>query len=142
MVVNRKPTGRAVSMAAGLGIGAGFALIWSILGAMITAKILDTEMMPESAIGYSAAIILATASFGAAMIAYGKIQRLRTVVCLVSGGIYFLMLLCVTALMFGGQYAGVGVTALMILAGSGAAAVLGLSKRGGQGHRSYKKIKV
>lgn len=139
MVVNRKPTGRAVSMAAGLGIGAGFALIWSILGTMVTAKILDMQMIPESAIGYCTAIILATASFGAAMIAYGKIKRLRTAVCLASGGIYFLMLLCMTALIFGGQYTGVGVTALMILAGSGAAVLLGLNSRGGKTHRGYKK---
>lgn len=139
MVVNRKPTGRAVSMGAGLGMGACFALIWSILGAMITAKFLDMEMIAESAIGYCTAIILATASFGAAMIAYGKIKRLRTVVCLASGGIYFLMLLSATALMFGGQYTGVGVTALMILAGSGAAVLLGLNSGRGKAHRGYKK---
>ena len=35
--------------------------------------------------------------------------------CLAAGGGYYLCLLAITALFFGGQYQGVGVTALMVL---------------------------
>lgn len=139
MVANRKPTGRAVSMPAGLSMGALFAVIWTILGAVIVGKLVDSETIPESAIGYGSAVILLTASFGAAMVAFGRIKRQRALVCMAAGGIYFLLLLSVTALFFGGQYTGMGVTALLILAGSGTALLLGLNGGGGKRHRTYKK---
>lgn len=142
MVVNKKPTGRALSMGAGLGVGAIFALCWTILGAMITGKLMDIEIMKETDIGYASVVILMTASFGSAMVSCGKIKRQRALVCAASGGIYFLMLLCVTALLFGGQYSGVWVTLILILAGSGAAMALGGYSRGRKPARKYKKIRT
>ena len=56
-----------------------------------------------------------------------KMVKLRWIVlCLGAGAVYFLTLLACTALFFGGQYEGVGVTFLVVLAGSGAVGLLGL----------------
>lgn len=125
-------------MPAGLAIGAAMALGCTLLGAMLVAKLIDSEMLAETAIGYGSVLILLTASFLSAMTAYGRIKRQRALVCMVSGGIYFLMLLAMTALFFGGQYTGIGVTAALIAAGSGCAVLLGLGGGKGKGSARYK----
>ena len=84
-------------------------------------------------------VLLIVSSFAGAMIAFSRIKRQRMLVCIVSGVIYFAMLMSVTALFFGGQYSAVGTTALLVLAGSGTAALLGLRQRRGT---KRTKIKV
>lgn len=128
-------------MPAGLGIGAAVALVWTILGAMLVAKLIDSEVVEESAIGYGSGAILLSASFASAMAAYSRVKRQRAIVCMVSGGIYFLMLLAMTALFFGGQYTGVGVTAILIAAGAGCAVLLSLRGGGGKRKGRYKMPK-
>ena len=94
---------------------------------------------PVEKIGYGIMVLLIVSSFAGAMISFGRIKRQRMLVCIVSGVIYFAMLMSMTALFFGGQYSAVGTIALLVLAGSGAAALLGL--RQGRGAKRT-KIKV
>lgn len=134
MVVNQKVTGTAKSMPGGLAAGWAASALVTLLGAIVVAYLLDSEIMQMSAIGYGAMFILLAASVLGALLAYRCIRRQRLVVCLVSGGIYFLSLLALTALFFGGQYEGIGVTGLVILGGSLAVGLLGLKQKRG-GHR-------
>ena len=127
MVANKKITGRATSLPAGLAIGA----VCSLAATLILTAILK--------VGYGIMVLLIVSSFAGAMISFGRIKRQRMLVCIVSGVIYFAMLMSMTALFFGGQYSAVGTTALLVLAGSGAAALLGL--RQGRGSKRT-KIKV
>lgn len=139
MVVNGKVTGKAMSMPGGLAVGAGVSLGVTLLMAAVLAKLVDAERMAWENIGYGIMVLLLAASFAGAMVSFGKIKRQRMLVCGLSGVIYFAMLLAITALFFGGQYSAVGVTALLVLAGSGTAALLGLRQgRGGK----RKKIKL
>lgn len=138
MVRNQKPTGRAVSVPAGLATGAAFALVWTIAGAMLIAKLVDSEVMKQESIGYGAMVILVSASFSGAMLSYGRIKRQRVQMCLISGGIYFLLLAAMTSLFFGGQFSGAGVTVILVLAGSAAAILPGLHSGGGKSKRRYK----
>ncbi len=138
MVVNYKPTGRAVTIPVGLLIGSGFAIAWTLAGAMLTAKLVDMETIPENAIGYGALLTLLSGAFLASEIAYYKIKHLRAAVCMAMGAVYFLLLLAVNALFFGGQYAGVWVTGLVIFAGCGCAVLLGLRQGGGKKRSGYK----
>lgn len=139
MVVNRKHTGRAMSLPAGLAVGAAGSLAMTIILTAVLAKLVEAETMPVENIGYGIMALLVISSFAGAMIAFGRIKRQRLMVCGVSGVIYFAVLMSITALFFGGQYSAVGVTALMVLAGSAVAALLGL--RQGRGAKRT-KIKV
>lgn len=133
MIATKKPTGRASSMGAGLAIGGLSGLIITLFGSAILAKLIDANVFSESSIGYGIMVILLLASFLGSLLAYGKIGRQRLLVCMTTGLIQFLLLLSMTALFFGGQYSGVGVTALLILCGSALAAFLGLREnRGGK----------
>lgn len=139
MVVNQKPTGRAMSMPAGLAFGAFTSLGVTLLAAAVLAKLVDMEKLAWENIGYGIMILLLLASFCGAMAAFAKIKRQRLLVCAVSGAVYFGILLSITALFFGGQFDSVGVTAVLVLVGSAAAGLLGL--RGGR-RRKGRKVRI
>ena len=139
MTANRKVTGRAVSIPAGLAMGAAMSILWTVAGAMIVAKLIESEVIPESALGYGAAGILLMGAFLASVTAFRKIKRQRAAVCTLAGLTYFLCLLAITALFFGGQFQAVAVTGVLILAGSGAAVLAGINGAGGKRKQRYKK---
>ena len=126
MVVNQKVSGRSKPMAVGLAIGTIISLIVTLLGACIIANLVLSGKMVAETIGYGAMLIVLFASALGAWISAGLIKRRWMVVCLGTGGSYYLVLLAITALFFGGQYQGMGVTALLVLGGCGAVGLLGL----------------
>lgn len=140
MVVNGKPSGRTMSMAAGLALGGCISLAITLILSAVGAKLMDSQVIPEDGAGYLALGILLLASVMGAAVAYRKIRRQRLVVCMASGGIYYGILISITALFFGGQYRGMGVTALVVLAGAGTTALVGMGQ--GRGHRGYPARKV
>ena len=117
MVSNHKVTGRTFSIPAGIALGTLGSMVVTIFLAALIAWMVKAEHLPPENIGYGIMLLLAIASFTGAWIAWNKIKRKRLMVCLLSGAAYFTVLLSMTALFFGGQYAGVGETALMILCG-------------------------
>lgn len=123
-------------MPGGLAVGAGVSLGVTLLFALVLAKLVDSERMAFESIGYGIMALLLAASFLGALTAFGRIRRQRLLVCGLSGLVYFGLLLSITALFFGGQYDGVGVTALLVLAGCMSAGLLGLRQgRGGKGKK-------
>ena len=129
-----KITGRAMSMPAGLLTGLAVSVGITILGTAIIAKMLDTEKLREGLTGYAVMAVLLVSSFAGTLISCRKVKRQYLVVCGVSAMLYFLVLLGITALFFGGQYEAVGVSGLLVLCGS----ILALMT-GGQGRRGGKR---
>ena len=84
-------------------------------------------------------IILLAASFLGTAGACGRIKRRAALVSLLSAVVYYLTLIAITALFFGGQYTAMGVTALMMLAGSGTALLLKTGKGRKKSKGSYPK---
>lgn len=138
MVINKKITGRAQPMPAGFAIGLAVGLTLTLVGTSIVANMILSEKIAESAIGYGAIVILLISSAIDAWLAAALIKRRWMIVCLGAGGIYYLTLLGITALFFGGQYQGMGVTALVVLGGCGAVGVLGLKGENAGGKRRKK----
>lgn len=138
MVANRKVTGTATSMPTGFAAGTLVSLLVTFVGAILCGYLINREVLPESGIGYSAmALILLSAVLGTS-VAVSKIKRRRVYVCAISGLIYFGILLSMTALFFGGQYQGIGVTLLLVIGGSTLVALLGL--RGEKAPKYHKHI--
>lgn len=132
MVVNQKNTGRAKSIPSGLAFGALISLLVTLLSTLVLAKLLETEVIIWERIGYGIMVLIFAASFFGALSAYRKIRRQRLIVCMLSGFLYFGILLSMTALFFGGQYESMGITATLVLAGCGLAALLGIHRNGRQ----------
>lgn len=136
MAKRQKVTGRASSVPGGLAAGAAVSMAITVGLTLWMALLLDHESISWDTAGYGImAMILLSAFFGA-WTACGRIRRQRLLVCLMSGGVYFAILLSVTALFFGGQYQAVGVTALLIAGGCFCPALLAPGKR--RGSRSFK----
>lgn len=140
MVVDRKVTGTAASMPAGLALGLCASLAVTIVGSILAANLVLKEMLPENGIGYCSMVILLVSSVLGAVVSVNRIKHRRLYVCTLSGAVYYASLLAVTALFFGGQYQGMGVTALMVLAGCGVVALVGVKgeKRGTSRRRKFK----
>lgn len=126
MVLNKKVTGKAVAMPTGLALGTGICLLITLAGAAVLAWLVNGESLGENGIGYGAIIILGLSSVCGAWTAAGSIKRRRVQVCMLTGLLYYLVLLAMTALFFGGQYQGMVVTAVVIFIGSGTVSLLGV----------------
>ena len=137
MVINQKVTGKAASIPGGLVIGGTISLLITLIAAACIAKMLDMGIVAWEHTGYWVLAMLLSASFAGARIAYGRIKRQRMLVSLLSGILYTLIMLSITALFFGGQYEAVGVTILIILAGSISSGILG-----GNANRGHKRPRL
>lgn len=135
MVKQPKVTGRASSIPAGLASGA--AVNVGITGGLtlLMALLLERETISWEQAGYGIMGMILLAAFFGALTACARIRHQRLLVCLMSGGVYFAMLLLVTALFFGGRYQAVGVTALLIAGGCFCPALMTAGK--GRGKRSF-----
>lgn len=142
MTVNRKVTGTAASIPRGLLIGNGISIALTVLLAGILAKLVSAEKLEWEQIGYGIMVLLFVSSATGTIAAVRAIKRQRLAVCLLSGGIYWLTLLAITALFFGGQYHGVVATGATILAGCGTVCLVGLrQKRGGEHKHSRRRLR-
>lgn len=140
MVTNKKVFGKAGSVPKGIGLGLTTAMVLTVIFAIVMTQLILTEKAGEASLGYAAIFVLPCISAVSALVAVAIIKRRRMQVCLLSGVAYFLALGLVNVLAFGGQFEGVGVTLLLILAGVLFVGVLGLKgeKRGHRKHRSYR----
>lgn len=141
MTYARKTKGKAFSVPAGLGLGAAISVGLTIVLAWVLAKLILSETILEGHIGYGVMILLLISSFCGAFTAQSKIKRQRLVMCILSGILYLVILLAITALFFGGQYDAVGVTTLLVLGGSVTAGLIGKrEKKAGKGRRAHLHI--
>ena len=139
MTVNQKVTGTALSMPAGIALGCTAGMVITLAGSLMVAKLISDEILADTAIGYGAMFIVLLASAVGAAISSAKVKRLRLQVCLISGAVYYGSLLATTALFFGGQYQGMGVTALLVTAGMGAVILTGGSKKKARKYRKGRR---
>ena len=126
MTHNQKLTGRALSMPAGFAIGTGISLGTMITLSLLLAKLISTEKLEWEKAGYGIMIILLITSVIGAKSTCMMVKRRKLMSCAVTGVLYWLGLFIITALYFGGQYNGVGVTGIIILCGSAIVCLLEL----------------
>ena len=132
MRVNRKPTGRAVSVPVGLGWGLLTSAVITMSGCLLAAYLINREILSWNHSGYGVMVILLLSAWAGAAVTAGKIKRRRAVMCLGAGIGYFLMLIAMAALFFGGHYSGVGETGLMIFCGSMLGVLTGIREKRGR----------
>lgn len=124
--MNQKVTGTASSIPSGLLKGALAGIVTTLIGTAVMSGLIIHEVLRETGIGYCAMIVLVISSLLASMTAVRAVKQKLAVVSALSGLIYYAMLVGANALFLKGEYEGMGVTALLVLAGSGTALLLGL----------------
>ncbi len=126
MTTKIKHTGRASSISSGIAVAASASMVTTIVLSGIIAGFLNNEKITWAQAGYWIMGMLYLASFIGSKFAISTIKRQRIVVSIMSGALYWGLLLCITALLFGGNFGAVWVTFGIIVAGSGSAAILSM----------------
>lgn len=142
MVANRKVTGKATSIPAGLATGGAVSIGVTLIMSAIAGWLVYSGRLAEKNIGYCAMAILICSSLLGAAISAKKVKRRKLIVCGASGLIYYTILLVTTALLFDGEYQGMGTTALVVLCGCGTAALLGILQGRGAGRSGRRRVRV
>ena len=125
MAGKKKQTGRASALPVGIAFGVVSSLVITLLGAAGLTVMIAGEHMALESYGYGVMVILLLAAVVGAVVAMLRIKHQKLQVSLLTGAAYYLILLAMNALFFGGQYEGALTTGLIILCGTGAAAILG-----------------
>ena len=131
----KQQTGRSPSMGKAVMKGISTAMVLAFLGAAVLAKLLDMEVLPMEKVGYGILLIHLLAVFIGTKSAKDGAGKEGAMAAAVTAAGYYLILLTVNALFFGGGYAGLGFTALLVT-GSTAATIL----TGRKGRRKRYKI--
>ena len=126
----KNATGKAVSMPLGLSIGLLYSILVLAAGIAVSAKLIESEIMEQAHMGYGILVTLMASAWIGAMAASHKIKRRRLAVCMLSGILLLGTLLAANALLFGGNYRGVGESGMLILCGSTLAVFSDLQKKG------------
>ena len=124
MLKKKSQAGAGRSIPAGLGIGILVSIAITILSAAAIAWLVASEKIGEGSMDFLSGVIHVAAAALGAWIASALTKKMRLQVCLLTGLGYYLALLGVTALLFEGQYSGMGVTALLIAVGCVSIALL------------------
>ena len=139
-MTRKQRNGKPWTMPGGIGLGVVMAMGWTIGMAILTGKLMDAERLAMESVGYASMVILVSAAWIGCTIAYGKIRKQKAMVCAMTASGYFLSLLAVTALFFGGQYRGIGATALMIVCGCALAMMVGNRAGKGKSRKTPQKL--
>lgn len=122
-----KSTHRIIGkLPSGIGIGIAVCLVCTVVMAAIGASLLSSERIGEENAGYITVISIFLSSICGSLVAIWVTNEKRMPVCIAVGAGYFLSLLAMTALFFGGAYGGVGESGAVILAGTLSVVLLGL----------------
>ena len=122
-------SGKAVSVPGGLGAGLLTNILVTLILSGLLAYFIYIKVIAWEMAGYGIIGILLAASFSGAKVAVAMIKAQIMVISIMSGVLYWVVLLCVTALFFGGHYGAFLETAALIMAGSVAAALLRIPRR-------------
>lgn len=121
-------------------LGGVIGLTITFLGSVIIAWLINGERLGEENLQYGVIAVLLIASFVSAILATILFRGKRMLISLATGFVYFLILLAVNALLFGGQYQGVPYTLLVILAGCVCNALLGVREGGRPNNRRQRML--
>lgn len=133
--------GRANSIPGGLTIAASVSMVITVTMSAVIAYFLNVEKMTWLQAGYWIMGMLFAASFAGGKCAYASIKRKRIAISMMAAALYWGLLLCITALFFGGEFDAVWETAGIIGAGAGTAALISVPnnrnkrKKTGRGYR-------
>lgn len=128
---------RTLPTALAFGLLAG--VLVTLLGTGLLAYLINRETVEIDGIHFGGVVIHLLGSAVTCLVAYGLMKRQRVVVCALSALCYFLIQLGMTALVFNGQYQGIGSGVLSIVGGGVLSILPGLISRGGGGKRTKLK---
>ena len=140
MTIKTKRTGTASSIPAGILCAAFISIIITAALSAIIAYSINHEILTWEQSGYWIMATLLLSAFIGGKCAFGLVKRQRVMVAIMSGVLYWGILLCFTALFFGGDYNTIGETAGIIGAGCITSALIPAVNHRNQSHKTKRYI--
>ena len=112
---------------------------WHDASDVFCAGLISRERLSWDQVGYGILILLFLSALLGAATSVKAVKRQRLMIAMGSGLLFWATLIAITALFFGGQYDGMLVTGLVILAASGIVALTGLRRENRKGTASYRR---
>lgn len=134
----KQKTGCRPSWIRGALKGSGTSVICAFLCAAVLAWFVDAEVIKMEQIGYGILVGHLLSVFLGAKTAMAGMGKDGLYAAGTAGGVYYLALLIINGLFFGGNFTGLGVTCILVLLGTTAAVVTAGEKRSRKRHRRYK----
>lgn len=106
-------------------VGAAICIATMLAGIATAAALIISGRIPASAQGYCTMVIGVVSSFLGSATALRNAEGKKLILSGLIAGVYFLVLLGLSAVLFEGQYQGVGATGLLILCGAIVGSFLG-----------------
>ena len=131
-------SGQAPSLLKSVMAGVLLGAAWTIACAAVIAKLVDLQMLPVEKIGYGSMVAVLSGVFAGASLAGKRAGHMVVQAAVISGVSYFVCLLLVNAMFFGGSYRGIGVTLLLVALATVAAVWTAGKGRGRSPRRRYK----
>lgn len=132
MGIRKTSTSKKVGMPKALAMGWGLEIILLFVGISFITFLVSSEKIAEESVEYGAICVLLFVSFLGSMWSAKVFCGERLLICLLNGFVLFITMMSVTALFFDNHYQNIATNGILILAGSGAAVLLGLRKGNGQ----------
>ena len=124
--MKQRTSGKTVSVPAGLGISLLTNVLITAIAISLIAYCVEQKKIPWETVGVYIMFMLLISSHLGAKAAISAIRTQYLLVSAMSGLLYWMFLLCFTALFFGGSYDAVFETGGLIMAGSMTAAMIRL----------------
>ena len=128
---------RKAGLVPAIGIGLLVSLVISLVAAMITAAVIVAEKTEVTSAIYGAFAALLLSSFLGSITASSLAGERPLMMCIINAALYYILLLTMTALHWGGTYRNMLVTALLVLGGATAAWMMKMRKSA----KGYRRIK-
>ena len=126
MSYKKKRSVKSANPVTAIVLGAGCTLVLSIAFCAVITSLVNDGSTSIHSTGIWIYAVHGTCSFLGAMAAAMVADVKRVQVCLLTALVYFLCLLAMTALLFGGQYSGIIMSAMMVMVGGLTAGLLGI----------------
>lgn len=139
MSQKRRVRETAVGIPKTIAISVVVSSIVTLLGIVLSAYLIHKEVIKQENVGMAVFTVLLISGAVGAFTAIGLLKRMKIQMILISGGAYFLLLLSITALFFGGQYEGVVSGFAGVLSGCGIVIITCILSGGKDGRIKRKK---
>ncbi len=138
--MKRKMKMQGSSIPVGIAWGLLASVMVMLLCCAATAALVVSETIREGSMAYGALLTLLLSAGAGAVVAGLRVKGNYLPVCLGTGGVFYVFLLCCTGLFFDGSYTGMLPSALVILGGCGVVALLMArsSMQSGKRKRKYR----
>ena len=128
---------KATSVPITIGVGLVLSLIITVLAAVLIAMMVISERMEPGHIYFGSAATMLLASFIGALYVVLIMGEKKLLFSMVTGGAYFLVLVCVSMLFFDGMIANVWQALILVIGGSFSAGIIKMNSK----KTSYRKWK-